>query len=261
MRIVDAIRLHSAHNLPRFVLITDRDRLPGHGVEQVPIPDFFLQPEMLRCHAKLSMFESGVVPTDLPAVYLDLDTMVIGNLTGLTGLLDHPRRIAMLQSTFMPFGKIGCLLHRLSNGRQYSRGNSSIMVYHPAHCRGLAESFRKLYPMFGLSRKETSSDEAFIAWHSQHRLRKVPGTMAVKFAREFMLPWLWATRFKTSLPWVRKRREGLRAITFPGRIAIPERLVAMADGQLVVDHHNRKMRWSAAYLGTIKQTILTSYMA
>ena len=259
MQIVNAVRLHSAHNPPRFVLITDRDRLSGQGVEEVPIPSFFLQPEMLGSHAKLSMFELGVVPTDLPAVYLDLDTMVIGDLSELIQLLDHPRRIAMFQATLMPFGRIGCLLHKLTNGRWYTRGNSSIVVYHPAHCHGIAESFRKLYPMVGFSKKGTSSEEAFIAFQSQENLRKIPEGMAVKFPREVMLPWLWASRLKTSLPWVKKRREGLRAITFPGHIAKAERLVTLDDGQLVVDGHHRKTRWSVAYLGSLKQKIVNHY--
>lgn len=257
LRIVEKVRCFPTP--PRVLLITDRPRLDAHfGVTEVAIPDFY-QPGNFGSQTKLCMFEAGIVPADLPAIYLDLDTMVMGDLRVLTSLLDHPRRIAMLQSTLIPFGKLGCLLHKITNGRWYTRGNSSIVVYHPAHCNTLAENFRQMYAKYGFTKKGTSSDEAFIAFASQDRLRNVPNTMAVKFAREFMMPFLWMSRVKGFLPWVQKRRQGLVAVTFPGQHATPEKLVAMSDRQLVIDHKGRKTVWSTAYLGTIKATILETY--
>lgn len=65
---------------PRVILITDHPREGlDPGVIQHRFPKFFLQPEFTAggCQAKLAMFESGVVPDDLPAVYLDLDSVVL----------------------------------------------------------------------------------------------------------------------------------------------------------------------------------------
>ena len=95
-RLVRAIAEHSP-GVARFTLLTDRDR-PGLDPRVTPVrmPDFFCQPALMRagCQAKLCMFEPGVLPTDLPAIYVDLDTLVFGDLgqaLALSGWLEqHP---------------------------------------------------------------------------------------------------------------------------------------------------------------------------
>lgn len=262
IRMFNGVRLHSDRGPVRFVAIVDRIRsgLPD-AITQVPLAGFFADPAL---HAgrftKLAMFEFDMVPTDCPAVYIDLDSMVIGDLGDLADLLDRPRRLLMLKSTLIPFGAVGRVLHFLTGGRRYARGNSSIMAYHPAHCHDIAAWFRDHYSAFGnLTEYGKDGDEAFISWTQQHRLRRVPSTHGVKFSTEFMFPRFWMGRFRAACPWVRRRREGIRVVTFPGQSADPHAMARMPDGQIILDHRGRKARWSAASLGSIRQTIIDRY--
>ena len=262
IRMFNGVRLHSDRGPVRFVAIVDRIRsgLPD-AITQVPLAGFFADSALhAGCFTKLAMFEFDMVPTDCPAVYLDLDSMVIGDLGDLANLLDHPRRLLMLKSTLIPFGTVGRFLHFLTGGRRYARGNSSIMAYHPAHCHDIAAWFRDHYSAFGnLTEYGKGGDEAFISWTQQHRLRRVPSTHGVKFSAEFMFSRFWMGRFKTACPWVRRRREGIRVVTFPGQSTDPHAMARMPDGQIIVDHRGRKARWSAASLGSIRQTIIDCY--
>ena len=98
-----AARRNSARHA-RTVVITDRER-PGldESIEQVGFPDAFLN-EAFRgpgCQAKLSMF-AGTVPDDIPAVFTDLDSLILGDLARV--LEDHAgeKEFSILQSTLLP---------------------------------------------------------------------------------------------------------------------------------------------------------------
>ena len=80
----NAARRNSARHA-RTVLITDRER-PGLDADIVTVefPDTFTD-EAFRgpgCQAKLSMF-SDIVPDDMPAVFTDLDSLILGDLAGV----------------------------------------------------------------------------------------------------------------------------------------------------------------------------------
>ena len=117
---------------PRIVLITDRTRQGlDDSVIQRPFPEFFLKDEFKGpgCQAKLAMFEDGVLPDDLPAIYLDLDSVVMGDLQRFQALQYTPKTIAIFQSALLPFGAFGRFLHKQTKGRRYARGNSSMIVF------------------------------------------------------------------------------------------------------------------------------------
>ncbi len=143
-RLVASVASQS-RGLVRTVLLTDRDR-PGldEGIEQRRIPEWWLAPEFRAggCQAKLSQFEEGLLPDDVPAIFLDLDTMVLGDLSRLLTVMKGPETVAILQSAVLPFGPVGRMLYRLTGGRRYARGNSSVIVFHPAHCPRIAAKFR-----------------------------------------------------------------------------------------------------------------------
>ncbi len=99
-----------ASTCPRFVLICDEPKL---GLRNDAItrdfPPFFLNPQFKKggCQAKLAMFEKGVLPEDLPCVYIDLDTIVLGDISAGLQLMDSRKTVAMLPSAIIPFGPIG----------------------------------------------------------------------------------------------------------------------------------------------------------
>lgn len=260
-RLVASVARHASRQ-PRFVLLSDRAR-PGLDarVSLRPIPEVWLQPEMLRggCQAKLCMFDPGVVPDDLPAVYLDLDTVILGDVGAAITLL-KPGRLMLLQSAVLPFGPLGRLVYRLTGGKRYARGNSSVVVYHPARFGYIAKRFQELnrqYPAFSFP--PMRADERFMSWAAQSVAAAVPHSFAVKLPTEYMsriaaLGYLWAV-----LPWVRARRKGLVAVTLCGMTVKPEVLLALPEHGRLTDRHGRTLIWSDAVMGHVKAAIVDFY--
>lgn len=258
--LVQHIRAQSARPA-RYVLITEAPK-PGLDPEVVirPFPEFFLRERFRRsgCQAKLAMFEPGVVPDDLPAIYVDLDTVITGDISRGIGLMRDRRSVIMLQSSPLPFGWPGRLVHRLTQGRSYARGNSSVLVYHPAECGYIAERFRALdaqYPEFG-SFRPMVADERFISWVAQPHMMAHPSDYAVKFTTEFMAPWRWLIAPRARLPWVRRRRERQAAVTLNGPEIKPEILLALPEGGEITDRKHRHLIWSDAAMGPARGRIL-----
>ena len=87
---VEMIR-HLSKRPARFVLISDR---PREGLDpdvlERPFDPFFLNPKFLTsgCQAKLTMFSDGLIEPDLPAIFIDLDTVIVGDLSRLLDDLD-----------------------------------------------------------------------------------------------------------------------------------------------------------------------------
>ena len=247
----------------RFLLITDR---PRDGLDpeigELAFDPFFLNPAFMGpgCQAKLTMFSEGLVPIDLPAVFVDLDTVIVGDLSRVVDTLDRPERVRILQSAILPFGPIGRLAYRLSGGKRYARGNSSVVLWHPAHGVEITERFRALYEEHGgLGLRPMIADERFISWCVQPRMGAIPKSVAVKFPNEFMHPLRFWLRLKGQMPWTRARRAGLAAVTLPGEDIKPERLMALADGDTLRDRKGRWLIWSEATLGGLKAQIRRYY--
>jgi hypothetical protein len=261
-QLVASVERHSTRR-PKFVLITDRDRpgLPAH-VQCVPFPEHWLEPILKRsgCQAKLVMFEEGILQTDLPAIYIDLDTIVMGDMSHLLALQHTPQSVAILPSAVLPFGAVARWLYARSGGRKYARGNSSVVVFHPAHCHYIASRFRALFerfPEFGF--RPMIADERFISWVAQAHMQAISKAHVAKFPGEYMFYWSWWLYIKARLPWVKSRRRAQLAVTLNGLMIKPERLLALSEGDVIVDEKNRKLVWSRYTLGPMQETILRFY--
>ncbi len=262
-QLIAAIRARAEPAPARVVLLTDRLRegLP-EGVVQRAIPEFFLRPEFLSggCQAKLCLFEAGLVPADLPAIYADIDTVVFGNLARLLSLMQTRADVAIFQSAVLPFGALARWLHKITKGRRYARGNSSIVVYHPAETAHVAARFRAMVAEHGANgRRPMVADERFLSWAHQPHMRAIPRHMAVKFPTEFMLPWRWLIYFRAALPWVRRRWAGLIAVTLPGVEVKGEALLALPEGAEIADRKGRRLIWSDTALGPVKARLEAYY--
>ena len=260
--LVAAIRDRS-RGLGRVVLLSDRPR-PGlaEGVDLRRMPDWALEADLLGagCQAKLCMFEKGVLPDDLPAIYLDLDTMVLGDISILLTVMQGPQSIALLQSALLPFGAAARWLFKVSGGKRYARGNSSIVVFHPAHSDYVATRYRELRARLGKKGiRPMIADERFISWVAQPVVRAVPSGLVVKFPTEYMQPWRWLVHLRASLPWIRRRREGLIAVTFPGVKLKGNELAALPEGAVVTDRKGRKLFWTDRALGSLRRKIIAFY--
>ncbi len=263
--LITTIRDRADPKPARITLLTDRprDRLDPQ-VTQRQIPVFFLQPQFLTggCQAKLCVFEAGLVPDDMPAIYVDIDTVVFGNLARMCSLLRNDQTMAIFQSALLPFGALARALYRWTDGRKYARGNSSIIVYHPRACTHIAAKFREMVAAHGPNgRRPMIADERFMSWAHQPHMRAIPRHMAVKLPTEVMLPWRWLIRARGSLPWVHARWTGLIAVTLPGAEVKGEELLALAEGAEVVDRKGRRLIWSERTLGPLKTMLEAHYRA
>ncbi|MFN3723795.1 MAG: hypothetical protein ACK4VZ_12185 [Paracoccaceae bacterium] len=254
-----------ASHPPRVVLLTDHPREGVRkGVMQREIPAFFMEPQLRGpgCQAKLCMFEKGLVPDDLPAVFIDIDTVVFGDMTRLLDLQTDRKTVAIFQSAILPFGPLARWVHRLTGGRKYARGNSSIVVYHPAETAHIAARYRDMVMRLGYNGvRPMIADERFISWAHQPHMRAIPRSIAVKLPTEFMLPYGWLIRLRASLPWVRRRWAGLIAVTLPGVEVKGEALLTLAEGAEIVDRKKRRLIWSEAALGPVKGRLIAYYKA
>ncbi len=261
--LIATIRAQSNPAPARVVLLTDHisDGL-GPDVIQRQMPEFFLRPEFKGsgCQAKLCIFEKGLVPPDMPAIFVDIDTVVFGNLARLLGVMDNRKTVAILQSAILPFSSFARFLHRVTLGQRYARGNSSIVVFHPAECTHIARRFRELEAQHGPNGvRPMIADERFMSWANQPNMRAIPRRMAVKLPTEFMLPWRWLILRRASLPWVRRRWNGLIAVTLPGIEVKGEALLTLADGADIIDRKGRRLIWSEAALGPVKMQLENYY--
>ena len=224
-------------------------RYPHHAV-----------PTLHRTSDPLPTHRTGVLPTDLPAIYVDLDTLVFGDLGQALALMDTPQTVAMLQSAIIPFGPVGRFIHRRTEGRKYARGNSSLVVFHPAQCHYIAQRFRELFAQHpDLGYRPMAADERFISWAAQPHMKALSGRFAVKLTLEYMSRirvWLW---IKPLLPWIRSRRRQQVAVTLNGIDIKPENLMKLRDGDVVTDNKGRALIWSGWTLGAMRQRILDFY--
>jgi hypothetical protein len=260
--LVRAVRAN-ARGPERFVLLSDRAR-PGldAGVEIRDIPGWFLAPEFCGggCQAKLCLFERGVVPDDMAAVYVDLDTLVFGDLSRVLEVMTTPDTIGLLQASILRFGRISRLLSRFAGGRNLAKGNSSVVVFHPGRTSFIAEQFRALATVGAdLQTGPLRADDRFISWVAKDRVRAVSNRLVVKFPTEFMLPFRWLVHLRAALPWVQKRRAALVAVTFPGVTFKGEDLARLADGAELRDRRGRRLIWTDRALGGIRQLIRDHY--
>ena len=263
--LIATIRARATPAPARVVLLTDRPRDGlAEGVTCRDIPDFFLAPEFRSggCQAKLCMFEAWLVPPDMPAIFVDIDTVVFGNLARLLALQTTPATVAIFQSAVLPFGALARWLYRVTDGRRYARGNSSIVVYHPRETAHVAARFRAMVADHGPNGgRPMVADERFLSWAHQPHMRAIPADMAVKFPTEFMLPWRWLIRVRAALPWMRRRWAGLVAVTLRGVEVKGETLLDLPDGAEITDRKGRRLIWSESALGPVKARLQTHYRA
>jgi hypothetical protein len=92
------------------------------------------------------MFSKSVLPPSMPCIYLDLDTLVLGDIGKIAGLVKKPCDIFMLPpGNLISFGIVRKLLFRLSGGKWYATGNSSVVAFHSDAEPNLSDIFEYRY--------------------------------------------------------------------------------------------------------------------
>lgn len=261
-----AIRTAKANSasLRHVVLFTDRDR-PGIDplADQRPFPEFFRRPVWFTHGyiAKLSMFSRSDLPPDMACVYVDLDTVIMGDLGRVAALVRAPNDYLMLPpGNLIGFGPLRRLIYKLTDGRVYAVGNSSVLAYSSAAEPNLCDVFQAALESGDPADPKLHIDDRFISWFAQARLRAIPSSLAVMFRREFLSRTRLGQVFKSRFGSLLGRRKRLVAITLNGMAFTPEVIGALEDGARISDSKGRTGSWSDAALGPAKGKI-TRYFA
>ena len=226
-------------------------------VDQRVISDFLNQPERKKNYTiKLSLFDKTALPSDSVCIYLDLDTVVTGDLGRLASLVQQPNDIFMLPpGGLMGFGALRRWIFRVSRGRRMATGNSSIVVFHSGMDPNLCDEYERLMHSQGCEPKLLLNDDVFISWFGQKHLKPVPKHLGVMFRREFLTRSQLYGWVRNRLPWVRQRRNEIVAVTFNGIDHKLETLLTLPDDTLHHDAKGRSGRWSRTEMGPIKDKI------
>jgi len=229
----------------RFVAITEHASPElDEGIEQIRFPGFVLPFELMKkgARAKLSVFKQGLLDPDLPAIFLDLDTAIFGDVRRLADELDrHPGNIHMVQNAMLPLWRVQRLARPFIGNRHYY-ANSSIMVFRPRERAFIFDAFNAtLLSGIDPGARILRTDDRFISDKCRDQVRVLPNTLAVKFTEEFMLPHPAMEDFRSKLPGVAARRENLVAVTFNG--FMPLQLAALRVGD-ILERRGLKRRWT-----------------
>ena len=252
------------HHVARFVVISDRvHKNLDPRAEPVGLPDVFNKPEFTtggQCHAKLSMFQKGLLKKDMPAIYIDLDTAILGPIEQAFDFRKDEKSIVMFQSAVLPFSAFARWLFRLTKGKRYARGNSSFVVFHPKYWTEIADKFLAIYEA-GEFRKfrPTISDERYISWVAQDDMIALPNSFAVKFPTEYMQHHAILSYAKACIPWVRRRREKLSVVTLCSLELKPEKLVGLLPNTHMSDSKGRVLVWNDFVLGGLRKKLILYY--
>lgn len=252
---------HSS-KLVKVILLTDRIRL---GIEphisQTLFPDYFHRPDFFAgaYRAKLAMFSSTILPKNMRCVYVDLDTVVIGDLGKIADLVESPSDYFMMPPAGLGFGRFRKLVDWLKGGSSFPTGNSSLVAFHSAAQPNLSDTFQSMHAAgIDIGARYMQIDDLFISWFARKYLAAIPKSLAVTFRREYLSRSLLLLRIKTLLPWVRLRRASLVAITLNGNAYKPEILIALEDGAIMYDSKGRKGYWSDRFIGPARARIIAS---
>lgn len=227
-------------------------------VRQVEIPAELRRPEFFRggYPVKLCLFDQRHLPADMPCVYVDLDTLILGDLQELAKLVQGPEQTFMLPPSVIGFNWLSRLMFRLSGGRRYRVGNSSILAFHSGSATNLALQFVAEYDATpGEKPKHLIIDDVFISKVRQPYLKDVPSHFGAMFRREFLsrLPRPFYRRKAGAATLARRR--SLLAVTLNDEPFKPEKIARWSDGQVIMDPKGRRGVWSDDIIGPVRQEI------
>lgn len=239
-----------------FVCFTDRDRPDLDArCRAVPIPSPFDEPRLLKgTRAKLGQFVPGVIDPAKPAVFFDLDTIVLGDAARLAAVAAAEGGLTMLPATFGPVYRLHKAIHRVTGGRMRGRINGSVYAYRPEEMADLPERFLADIAAAGdpPPRWMTGHDR-WLSVRAADRIRIWDPTLAAKFGDVFAHP--LGPREPAA------RADRLVAMTFPDVPMGPEGLLAADDGARLADGKGRRMVWSDAATGGWKTRIRDHWAA
>jgi hypothetical protein len=247
--------------LAEIVLFTDRLRGGIDAeVRQTLFPDYFHRPDFFTglYRAKLAVFSRGLLPRGRPCVFVDLDTIVTGDIGQIAALIRGTEDCLMMPPAGIGFSILRRPVDWLRGGR-YPVGNSSLVAFHSDARRNIAETFQSLHSRgIDIDKLYMLIDDMFISWFQRGRIRGIPKGLAVSFRREFMARARIILWLRRAMPGRAKRRAGLVAVTLNGLAVKPEQLATLSDGSIIRAENGRIGYWSDPFIGPVRQEIMAS---
>lgn len=245
--------------LSQIILLTDKIRADiDSRVTQKIFPDEFDRAEFYGhgYRVKISVFAKSILPKSMPCIYLDLDTVVLGDLGCIAGLVREPDDIFMLPpGDLLGFGLIRKLTSKITKNKKFGTGNSSVIAFHSGARIDIAEEFIKNFKL-GRSGRHMAIDDVYISWAAQNSIKPIPKKMAVMFRREFLERTKIGLWLKSNSSFQRKLRDNLILITFNGVSYKPDHLLALKTGQRIEDPKGRFGYWTEDCIGPVFHKII-----
>jgi hypothetical protein len=240
-RHVRAIGRHATCDFTVTCITDDFESAYDPRIDLKPFPEFVAPFEYLKqgCRLKMAMFAPGMLKPGIPAVFCDLDSMILGDVKRLADYVRRHRGISMLSNHYVQWWPVQRYVRPLLGGKTYF-ANSSVMGFMPEDYEWLFETFNRevtdAIPVNRIPRRHRA-DDRFISYHAWDGLRVFPSSLAVKYFEEYMAPSLALETVRKRLPWVARRRERQVAITFGSMALKPEAMHKLKLGDVI--HHKR----------------------
>lgn len=240
------------------ILITDKLRSNlSDEIEQKHIPEFYDKQEFFRggLRAKISIFDRTILPKDTVCLYVDLDSLILGDLQSVVKLLKSKNEILMLPPHgFRKIRFVARLLARITCGKFFPVGNSSIMLFNSSASPNISDRFKVLYHN-GEREEHFSIDDGIISWCSKQSLNWFPKTICTMFRRKYMSRSVVVLYLTLIIELLLRKRTKPAILTFNDDFCKPDALVKLRPGIKAVDKKGRKLIWSKRFLGSTHDAI------
>ena len=240
------------------VILTDRcnRNIDARGT-QVEIPNDFCSDAFKTggLAVKISMFEIDALPKGTACVYVDLDSLILGELDSVAALADDEKlwTIDVFPRRFNVRARQKALR---TGGQKYRVGNSSAFVFRNKFAGNPTSKFREAHATGQLA-ADMHHDDKFIGWACQQKLRGFSSDMVCYFRVEFCLPTMWLADLASIFR--KTTRQKIKIMTFAGPKTKLDLLLALPDGAIITDHHSRVARWNDKQTCGLKSRIIAEY--
>ena len=266
-----AVRAHHDGDLT-FVCVSDNVNIatdPGIVVRPFPAIGADFRAFVGRCLPKLGIFVDGVLPlSDVKTVYIDLDTMIFGDVGRIADVLQDENDIVMMEILPGWMCRVTQALRRMFPPIDITYGaNSSVVVFYPAQFHWLGALYDRLSPLlttpesdpgrmgFPVSGWVLRTDQRFISYFARRHVKILSSRLAAKFRDEwssYFSPWIaWAWG---RIPAVKRRREDFVVVTFNNPGLKKGLITGYREGEVV------KLKIPFAYWGNQRHANLTKYL-
>lgn len=219
-------------------------------VEQVLIPNDMRGPKFFRpgYPVKLCFMDTRSLPLNKTCVYIDLDTLVLGNLDRVAALCKTKSDVHMLAPAGLKFNRLSRFIFR-TTGKNYVTGNSSITVFNSGLDINVAQKFISDISRDPAPRpKHMNNDDRYIAHTLQQNLRNIPTHICAMFRRKYLTRFSWLRREHPA-------QDNIVAVTLNDLSFKPDKILGWQDGQKIIDPKGRSGEWSERWFGKAQSQI------